>query len=278
VRRFIYRFFKNLEATLPLTRRREISIIEQGAQVINRRNLPSGHVIGRSLQTLLILVGVSAQASGSTVVLGNYDPNQTWTFPFGSSAPGGDGSAYQQVYSASAFPEFFAIRSLRFKMANPAALATGYWEVNIGATNLSPEQMDSFGYNISHTNWFYNFWSGTAPRIIDGYVVIPNFAGVGYVPAIHGNLMIEIRRTGSPESGPSFYYQKYEFSAAALFNSAHNYYYPNPSPLSPGYYGIVTEFSSEVTPEPGTVLLLGGGLAGFLLWRRRATRASRSES
>jgi hypothetical protein len=96
---------------------------------------------------------------------------------------------------------------------------------------------------------------GTAPATL-------SFAGVPFTYDGVGDLLLDIQVSGVGHVGPSASYEA-RGDALGLFSRAHDF--------GTGFLGIglVTEFTQAArAPEPGTLVLLGVGLAAFGFARR----------
>jgi len=100
---------------------------------------------------------------------------------------------------------------------------------------------------LTYTNLY---WPGGSPQTASDYPPHGGFLDIyGLMFEIGGGRVVNFWSNGDFGGGPNY------GLAVADSKMAHD------------YVGDVT-----ITPEPGTMALLGGALAGLLVWRRRASR------
>ena len=169
---------------------------------------------------------------------------------------------YQQVYAASSFDRPFNIQQIvfypRFDTAEPILAAT--FEIYLSVTRYAVNEIDGrpFDANLGdRTEYFTSFFGGF---VITGNEFVIRGNPYLYNPS-RGNLLLDIRISGAPLGYQGPYFAALGQGDAAwyehgLFSRWHD--------LGTGFdnRGLVTGFRTSV-PEPGTLLLLGLGLAGL---------------
>lgn len=222
-------------------------------------------------------VGHTASSRAAELVIGDptvYPVGQN-AFPF-STLPayyGYPSTRYQQVYSASAFNGPIDIRGLVFYATSnaQAPILDGTIQVFLSVTDRGVNE-------ISHRPFDDNL--GTDARLfatLGGGVSLTNSELVIDGQPFHfdpaqGNLLLDLRISGAAagQSGPFFASLSGGGPDSVPFSRWHDF--------GTGFdnQGLVTGFRGSVV-EPGTLALLGIGLAGIVLTRRRlATQATRS--
>ena len=212
-----------------------------------------------------------------TIGLPASDPN---CFPFGGC---GEGTRYQQVYSASEFSGAITIGIINFFSVEPTgSLPSGTFSFSLSTSANPVDALDTvlFDNNVGSDNQLFGVFDLTGqatPSIL-------KFAGTPFVydPTL-GDLLLDMHISGISGGGASFLARNDD--AGGLFSRVHDF--------GGGFTGtgLVTEFlPPEVPsgddkgptpiPEPHTLLLVGGGLLALLCGKAAAARllASRRRS
>lgn len=217
----------------------------------------------------LALIGSPGIAPASVLVVGDSSAYPTWqnAFPF-STLPSYYGYAstrYQQVYSASSFSGPMDIRELVFYASSnaQASVLDGTIQIFLSVTDRGVNGISyrPFDDNLGgDTRLFATLGGGFA--LTNGELVI---GGVPFhYDPTQGNLLLDLRFSGASagHTGPFF--------AALSGGGADSMPFSRWHDFGTGFddQGLVTGFRSNVA-EPGTLALLGLGLVGLVVVRRR---------
>jgi hypothetical protein len=185
-------------------------------------------------------------------------------FPFGGPATGFAGTRYQEAYSSSLFSGPISITGIDFFLAQAGDLYGGTYQLSFSTITAGVNSLSdtNFNSNLGPNNTVFDTvtLSGAAPNIL-------TFTGgpFSYNPA-NGNLLLDIQITNpvapdveatfedGADNGPSTISRYDDFGNGTTG------------------FGLVTEFdfsNSTSAPEPGTLVLLGVGLAGIFVGRLR---------
>lgn len=258
---------------------------------------PKLHILSRALICFVLLTAGLLQAS--TIVVSAPAVSTTVTsFPFAATTSGLACDHYQQIYSNLLLNAPLTIQAISFYTEPELGgqlLDNSTWTIKIAATtqwiNNLGGMTNSIVSDAAHVQPVTPqlFYTG---QLTIGAGGVMRIAGSPFAfnPSM-GNLIIDIVRTpnGNPTtSGAKFLAQTGGYNPARQFNNAHqwgsatdpnwnyaysragNYWNSNNQAMNENY-GLVTGFEYGV-PEPGTFVLMGGGLGIALLAARRRAR------
>jgi len=222
-----------------------------------------------SLLACVASFGAYTNASAVELVIGDpkvYHIGQN-AFPF-SALPayyGHPSTRYQQVYAASAFGGPIDIHELVFYATSntQAPIPGSTMQLFLSVTDRGVNEISyrPFDDNLgADTRLFATLGGGLSLRNAE---LVIGGVPFHYDPAM-GNLLLDVRVSGvSPgQSGPFFAALTGDGSGPMPFSRWHDF------GIGFDNRGLVTGFRDNVA-EPGTLALLGLGLAGLVLSRRR---------
>jgi hypothetical protein len=220
------------------------------------------------LLACVVMAGNPTVAPASEIIVGTKTPDTAWenAFPFSTlpSYYGYPSTRYQQVYASSAFAGPIDIRQLVFYASSNtlAPILDGTIQVFLSVTDRGVNGISyrPFDDNLGpDTRLFATLGGGFS--LTDSELVI---GGVPfhYDPA-QGNLLLDFRFSGVTlgHGGPFFSALSGTAADAIPFSRWHDF------GIGFDNQGLVTGFRSVA--EPGTLILLGVGLVGLFLVRRR---------
>ena len=220
------------------------------------------------LQGLLLALLVCPAARAASILIGGPpDPAYGSCVPLGCTNFG-PSTIYQQVYASTNFTGPLLIRSLTFfsTVSPHGTIIDAAYSFSLSTTPRTVNGLDTtFANNPGADSQV--FWEGQLRGEVQGSLTITG-TPFEYRPSF-GNLLLEVRRLtpGTALTG-GIAFDARNGTAGGDFSRMSNYY----RHTNPDYnlnQGLVTSFSDEgAVPEPGTVLLLSGGLAA-LWWVRR---------
>jgi len=232
--------------------------------------MPGGSKMKRIICTTVFLCCASPWSLfGDSIILGT--DNGGNADPFAGPLAGFPGTEYQEAYASSDFSGPISITGIDFFLEPGYSGTTLY-----GATyQLSLSIITANIDNLSDTNLQSNLGAdntifttatlgGAAPNELTF-----NGGPFSYDPSL-GNLLLDIQISNVTGSGSAVFEDGGGEGPAGIVRYS-NLYNGNTG------YGMVTEFdysapnnfSQFSAPEPGTLILLGCGLAGLLAGRRR---------
>jgi hypothetical protein len=187
---------------------------------------------------------------------------------FGCNYAAGGTGEYQQVYTSSLFSGPITITGLDFynTQLNSGAtgMNTGTFTISLSTTSANWNSLSTTPANNIGSDNTQVFSGSLAQAWAFGDTLAITFTTpFTYTPGPGANLLLNVQATGTGDSGGDIYFDISRGNT--IFGS---YYDFNFGPTVGKGFGLVTGFVTS-TPEPGTLALLGFGLGGLAIARRR---------
>ena len=217
---------------------------------------------------LALLIALPAMADQVYVVGNPPDPGNGNCFPWGCAY----NAEYQQVYGSSDFNAPLLIRDLEFYNtqfdSGSTQLPSGTWTITLGTSQIVGVNTitGSFAGNLANSFNVQQVWTGNINQawVFGNTLHIDLAVPYNYDPA-QGNLLMDVVGQGVSLPGGSTFFDVN--STGGFFTRV----YCNGGVdcgdngiVDNAGFGLVTGFSSNEIPEPGTLLMMGTGLLGAL--------------
>lgn len=224
----------------------------------------------RALFATAMLLG--AAGSAQALIIGTADPNSGNCFPF-TCAGSGD-TRYQQVYASSSFAGVTSVTSVSFFNTewSAATFSSATYTLTLSTSNFTVNNLDTSTLSNNPGGDAALFASVSLSGATGAqFDIVAGTGGGGsflYDPSA-GDLLVDIVLTGLTTGGSGFL-DAMNGSSGGLFSRAHDF--------GTGFTnsGLVTGFNLTSAPppppgipEPATLSLMGIGLIGACVARRR---------
>ena len=216
----------------------------------------------RNLLSIVLFLALAFSASGSAIIVGGTDANNV--FPFSWYA---QNARYQQFYQG--LPKGFEIRQISFRTLGDLFYSSDpYWLDTTLGIGTAAAQSTNFGSNLAADyRVVYNSPMIFAPgqeRDSDGFDLHFYLSNPFTVTGPDQILVLDVM-SNSPVDAFISFAAGYDPRSSRLYESS-----GGEGPVAADSLSLQTQFSD--VPEPGTWVLLGGGLVGLAVFGRRGRK------
>ena len=223
---------------------------------------------------LLVFAAFTPAVAGTLIVGTPADAGIGNCFPFGCNYDSYTNGQYQQVCTHSLFTGPITITGLEFyntiSTGGATAMNTGTFTISLSTTAADWNTLSGAALsNIGGDNTQVFSGSMAQPWTFGDTLSIAFSTPFTYTPGVNANLLLNVVATGTGDAAGDIWFDAQ--SGGTIFGR----YYGGSGNVNYGY-GLVTGFDTgtgtSATPEPATLALLGAGLVGLSLLRKRVRR------
>lgn len=235
----------------------------------------------------LLCLAASAPAAADSITISGPSPAGSCT-PFGCGGPQmAPATIYQQLFASTFFTHVFEIRGLELfntgvNSGGDQYLDPAHYEIWLSTTPAAVDGLDAVDFTANRGTDATRIFAGPlggdpngeVPPGPDTTLPFTWTSAFRYDPRA-GNLLMEVRKTGGSFFGDDGTYLDFVFlpglSVVSDFSGFSPYWNNRSAGLAARFSGRFGDpvGGAEPVPEPGTLILLGSGLAVAV---RRATR------